>query len=53
MVPSGAKPRIFLAPDGEPMCLPTGAGHRIMVQIKSTCFPLGDLNPQEFVPDIY
>ena len=28
-------------------------GHRIMVQIQSTWFPLVDLNPQKFVPDIY
>jgi predicted acyl esterase len=28
-------------------------GHRIMVQIQSTWFPLVDLNPQKFVPNIY
>jgi putative CocE/NonD family hydrolase len=28
-------------------------GHRIMVQIQSTWFPLADLNPQKFVPNIY
>jgi len=28
-------------------------GHRIMVQIQSTWFPLVDLNPQRFVPNIY
>jgi putative CocE/NonD family hydrolase len=29
------------------------AGHRIMVQIQSTWFPLIDRNPQKFVPNIY
>jgi hypothetical protein len=29
------------------------AGHRIMVQIQSTWFPLVDRNPQKFVPNIY
>jgi hypothetical protein len=28
------------------------AGHRLMVQIQSTWFPLYDLNPQTFVPSI-
>jgi putative CocE/NonD family hydrolase len=28
-------------------------GHRIMVQIQSTCFPLYDRNPQSFVPNIF
>src|SRR5262249_27401336 len=28
-------------------------GHRIMVQIQSTWFPLIDRNPQKFVPSIY
>ena len=28
-------------------------GHRLMVQIQSTWFPLVDLNPQKFVPNIY
>jgi putative CocE/NonD family hydrolase len=28
-------------------------GHRIMVQIQSTWFPLIDLNPQSFVPNIF
>jgi predicted acyl esterase len=27
-------------------------GHRIMVQIQSTWFPLYDRNPQKFVPNI-
>jgi len=29
------------------------AGHRIMVQIQSTWFPLIDRNPQTFVRNIY
>jgi uncharacterized protein len=29
------------------------AGHRIMVQVQSTWFPLIDRNPQTFVPNIY
>jgi putative CocE/NonD family hydrolase len=28
-------------------------GHRIMVQVQSTWFPIIDRNPQEFVPSIY
>lgn len=28
-------------------------GHRLMIQIQSTWFPLVDLNPQTFVPNIY
>ena len=28
-------------------------GHRIMVQIQSTWFPMIDRNPQKFVPSIY
>lgn len=29
------------------------AGHRLMVQVQSTWFPLIDRNPQKFVPSIY
>ncbi len=29
------------------------AGHRLMVQVQSTWFPLIDRNPQRFVPSIY
>ena len=29
------------------------AGHRIMVQVQSTLFPLYDRNPQKFVPNIF
>lgn len=28
-------------------------GHRLMVQVQSTCFPLVDRNPQQYVPNIY
>jgi predicted acyl esterase len=28
-------------------------GHRLMVQIQSTWFPIIDRNPQQFVPSIY
>jgi uncharacterized protein len=28
-------------------------GHRIMVQVQSTWFPVIDRNPQRFVPDIF
>jgi hypothetical protein len=28
-------------------------GHRIMVQVQSTWFPVIDRNPQKFVPSIY
>ncbi|HEV2447525.1 MAG TPA: CocE/NonD family hydrolase [Candidatus Sulfopaludibacter sp.] len=28
-------------------------GHRIMVQVQSTCFPVYDRNPQRFVPNIF
>ena len=28
-------------------------GHRIMIHIQSSWFPLADLNPQKFVPNIY
>ena len=28
-------------------------GHRIMVQVQSSWFPLVDRNPQKFVPNIY
>ena len=28
-------------------------GHRIMVQVQSTWFPLVDRNPQKFVPNIF
>jgi putative CocE/NonD family hydrolase len=41
VVPLGDHDHVFLA------------GHRIMVQIQSSWFPLYDVNPQKFVPNIY
>jgi putative CocE/NonD family hydrolase len=38
------------AAGGQPRFLP---GHRIMVQIQSSWFPLYDRNPQTFVPNIF
>jgi putative CocE/NonD family hydrolase len=40
----------FALPDANHVFLP---GHRIMVQIQSTWFPLYDRNPQTFVPNIF
>ena len=40
----------FPIPD---VCHTFRAGHRIMVQVQSTWFPLYDRNPQKFVPNIF
>jgi putative CocE/NonD family hydrolase len=40
----------FALPNANHVFLP---GHRIMVQIQSTWFPLYDRNPQTFVPNIF
>jgi predicted acyl esterase len=40
----------FLLPTANHVFLP---GHRIMVQIQSSWFPLYDRNPQTFVPNIF
>jgi uncharacterized protein len=40
----------FSLPDTNHVFLP---GHRIMVQVQSTWFPLYDRNPQTFVPNIF
>ncbi len=40
----------FSLPTANHVFLP---GHRIMVQVQSTWFPLYDRNPQTFVPDIF
>ena len=40
----------FALPDVNHVFLP---GHRIMVQVQSTWFPLYDRNPQSFVPNIF
>ena len=40
----------FALPDANHVFLP---GHRIMVQVQSSWFPLYDRNPQTFVPNIF
>jgi predicted acyl esterase len=40
----------FSLPNANHVFLP---GHRIMVQIQSSWFPLYDRNPQTFVPNIF
>ena len=40
----------FTLPNADHVFLP---GHRIMVQIQSTLFPLYDRNPQTFIPNIF
>jgi predicted acyl esterase len=40
----------FVLPTVNHVFLP---GHRIMVQVQSTWFPLYDRNPQTFVPNIF
>jgi predicted acyl esterase len=42
--------RLYLQPGGRHTFLP---GHRIMVQVQSSWFPLYDRNPQTFVPNIF
>ena len=43
-------PYHFLLPTANHVFLP---GHRIMVQVQSSWFPLYDRNPQTFVPNIF
>lgn len=43
-------PYHFLLPPANHVFLP---GHRIMVQVQSSWFPLYDRNPQTFVPNIF
>lgn len=43
-------PYRFALPEANHVFLP---GHRVMVQVQSTLFPLYDRNPQTFVPNIY
>jgi len=43
-------PYKFILPTANHVFLP---GHRIMVQVQSTLFPLYDRNPQTFVPNIF
>jgi predicted acyl esterase len=35
------------------LCHTFQKGHRLMVQVQSTWFPLVDRNPQTFVPNIF
>ncbi len=50
-IPAGKPQRYrFVLPTTNHVFLP---GHRIMVQIQSTWFPLYDRNPQTFVPNIF
>jgi predicted acyl esterase len=50
-IPSGAVLRYrFALPNANHVFQP---GHRIMVQIQSSWFPLYDRNPQKFVPNIF
>ena len=50
-IPSGEKQAYrFSLPTANHVFLP---GHRIMVQVQSTWFPLYDRNPQNFVPNIF
>jgi predicted acyl esterase len=43
-------PYSFELPTADHVFLP---GHRIMVQVQSSWFPLYDRNPQTFVPNIF
>ena len=56
--PSEAKPLAANAPLKYKFALPVAnhvfkPGHRIMVQVQSSWFPLYDRNPQTFVPNIF
>jgi putative CocE/NonD family hydrolase len=48
--PNEPLPYVFALPMVNHTFLP---GHRIMVQVQSTLFPLYDRNPQRFVPNIF
>jgi putative CocE/NonD family hydrolase len=48
--PGAALPYRFALPNANHVFLP---GHRIMVQVQSSWFPLYDRNPQTFVPNIF
>ena len=48
--PNRALPYTFALPTVNHILQP---GHRIMVQVQSTWFPLYDRNPQKFVPNIF
>jgi uncharacterized protein len=50
IAPNTPLPYKFILPTANHVFLP---GHRIMVQVQSTLFPLYDRNPQTFVPNIF
>src|SRR5205814_9536571 len=50
IAPDKALPYTFALPTANHIFKP---GHRIMVQVQSTLFPLYDRNPQTFVPNIF
>jgi putative CocE/NonD family hydrolase len=50
IAPNQALPYRFALPTANHVFLP---GHRIMVQVQSSWFPLYDRNPQSFVPNIF
>ncbi len=50
VAPNTALPYSFELPTADHVFLP---GHRIMVQVQSSWFPLYDRNPQKFVPNIF
>jgi putative CocE/NonD family hydrolase len=50
LAPNTPLPYRFVLPTANHVFLP---GHRIMVQIQSSWFPLYDRNPQTFVPNIF
>ena len=50
IAPNAALTYTFGLPTANHVFLP---GHRIMVQVQSTWFPLYDRNPQTFVPNIF
>jgi uncharacterized protein len=50
ITPDQPLPYTFGLPTANHVFLP---GHRIMVQVQSTLFPLYDRNPQRFVPNIF
>src|SRR5581483_8117876 len=57
---SYSKPEPFVANQPSRISLPLQdvlhtfkKGHRVMIQVSSTWFPLVDRNPQKFVPNIF
>ncbi|MGA9797053.1 MAG: CocE/NonD family hydrolase [Rhizomicrobium sp.] len=50
IAPNVPLPYTFALPNADHVFLP---GHRIMVQVQSSWFPLYDRNPQTFVPNIF